>query len=165
METWLDFKKQSTAHIDGHRKGRIGGGAAVMVSGKITSNTVATHSTETISAAWTKIAVGQYKPVIISCIYHPPGADHSLNQDYTTSTLFKQSKSHSNTNFLITSDFNRLDITNIKEQFDLQNLVNFNIRQDALDLILTEFQTIKIPSNLLCWQTMTTAALYLMASQ
>ena len=154
METWLDFKKQSTAHIDGHRKGRIGGGAAVMVSGKITSNTVATHSTETISAAWTKIAVGQYKPVIISCIYHPPGADHSLNQDYTTSTLFKQSKSHS-----------RLDITNIKEQFDLQNLVNFNIRQDALDLILTEFQTTIIPSNLLRWQTMTIAALYLMASQ
>ena len=154
-ETWLDVNKQSTAHIDGyvnhfaHRKGRIGGGVAVMVSSKITSKTVATHSTKTISAVWTKITVGKYKPVIISCIYHPPGANDSLTQDYITSTLLKLSKSHSNAKFLITGDFNRLDLTNIKQQFGLRNIVNFNTRQDALlDLILTDIPDYKDPVQL-----------------
>ena len=42
-ETWLDNNKQSTARIDGyvnhfaHRKGRVGGGVAILVSNKLTS--------------------------------------------------------------------------------------------------------------------------------
>ena len=45
----------------------MGGGVAVMVSSKITSKTVATHSTKTISAVWTKITVGKYRPA--SAVY------------------------------------------------------------------------------------------------
>ena len=120
-----------------------------MVSGKITSKTVATYSTKTISAVWTKITVGKYRPVIISCIYHPPGADDSMTQDHITSTLLKLSKAHPNAKFLITGDFNRLDVTNIKQQFGLQNLVNFNTRQDAiLDLMLTDISDYKNPMQL-----------------
>ena len=72
-----------------------------------------------------------------------------MTQDYITSTLLKLSKSHSNAKFLITGNFNRLDLTNIKQQFGLRNIVNFNTRQDALlDLILTDIPDYKDPVQL-----------------
>ena len=154
-ETWLDNNKQSTAGIDGyvnhfaHRKGRVGGGVAVLVSNKLISKTVQTHSTKTVSAVWTKINLGKYKPIIVCCLYHPPGADDSKTQEYITSTLLKLSKSHPSAKYLITGDFNRLDVKNISEQFGLHNIVNFTTREDAmLDLMLTDIADYKTPSKL-----------------
>ena len=62
----------------------MGSGVAILVSNKLTSKTVNTHSTKNLSAIWTNINLGKYKPVIICCLCHPPGADNSKTQDYIT---------------------------------------------------------------------------------
>ena len=148
---WTDNSLDYISYVNhfAHHKGRVGGGLAVLVLNKLTSKTVNTHSTKTVSAVWTKINLGKYKPVIICCLYHPPLADNSKTQDYIIGTLLKLSKSHPNTKYLITGDFNKLDVKNISEQFGLRNIVNFSTRGDAmLDLMLTDMEDYKTPTKL-----------------
>ena len=143
-ETWLDSAKEDAKCIDGyknfwcHRKNRIGGGVGILTSEKLTVTQLTSHTTSTFSAVWILLHLLNV-PVIIGCVYHPPNADNNATLDYLSDTMLKLLQKRPNAHFIITGDLNHLPITNLMEQCNLKNLVNFNTRNEAmLDYVLTD---------------------------
>ena len=144
-ETWLDKNKESARQIVNydnhfcHRKGRLGGGVAILTSNVISCKELCSHTTSTISAIWIKINKEKCAPLIICCIYHPPGASNDSTLEYLSTTTLKWAQKHPTAQFIITGDFNRLPLENYQQQNNLTNLVTFDTRENAtLDLMLTD---------------------------
>ena len=144
-ETWLDQDKQQLIHIDGYdnhfsnHKNRLGGGVCILSSTNLGVSVISAHTSKTLSTIWILVPVNTFRPLIIGCIYHPPGADQSTTQDHITVTIAKFTSTYPNANYIIMGDFNRLPIDCFSEQYGLSNLVNFHTRGNAtLDLILTD---------------------------
>ena len=144
-ETWLDKNKESARQIVNydnhfcHRKGRLGGGVAILTSNVISCKELCSNTTSTISAIWVKINKEKCAPLIICCIYHPPGASNDSTLEYLSTTTLKLAQKHPTAQFIITGDFNRLPLENYQQQNNLTNLVTFHTRENAtLDLILTD---------------------------
>lgn len=142
-ETWLNSIKQECIHINGYnahfvnRLDRSGGGVAILCNTNLHVKVLSTHTTTKLSALW--ILVNSFIPIIIACIYHPPTESNITTLEYISSTLIDLTETHKKAKIIITGDFNRLDLSNISQQYGLKNLVKFNTRKDALlDLILTD---------------------------
>ena len=83
-----DQIKQQLLNIDGYeiyaanRKNRIGGGVCILAASELNSTILNTHSTPTLSAVWIILHIGNQKPIIVGCLYHPPNAKQSTTIDY-----------------------------------------------------------------------------------
>ena len=144
-ETWLDVHKQQIIKIDGfdshfsNRKSELEAECVFSSSTDLNATLLTTHTTKTLSAAWTLVQVKTHRPIIIGCIYHPPNADHNTTLDSLEDTVAKLTPKYPTANLVITGDFNRLPVDNICEQFGLSDLVDFSTRDDSkLDLILSD---------------------------
>ena len=142
---WLDNNKESARQFVNydnhfcHRKGRLGGGVAILTSNVISCKELCSNTTSTISAIWVKINKEKCAPLIICCIYHPPGASNDSTLEYLSTTTLKLAQKHPTAQFIITGDFNRLPLENYQQQNNLTNLVTCHTRENAtLDLILTD---------------------------
>jgi exonuclease III len=154
-ETWLDNIKQQIVNLDGYvnlfanRQDRIGGGVCMLTDAKLETTILSTHTTTTVSAAWILVQQSSAKPLIISCIYHPPNGDRSSTLEYMTATLCCYTQSYPKARYLITGDFNHLPVESICQQFGLTQLVNFPTRENnTLDLMLTDCQEYRDPLKL-----------------
>ena len=143
-ETWLDVSKEQSRTLPGyqnfycHRSNRIGGGVGILAANELKTSVISSHTTSTFSGIWTLSHIENYTPIITACIYHPPDAAFDDTLDYLGETLASLCKNHPLAKFVITGDFNHLPIEDICSQLGIENLINFNTRNDAkLDLVLT----------------------------
>ena len=91
-----------------------------------------------------------YSCLIIAVVYHPPTSDDEYFNSYLLDTLGIIESSFPQAAVIITGDFNRLNISHIKCQFQLKQLINFPTRGEAiLDLILTNLKNFyQVPTRL-----------------
>ena len=72
----------------------------------------------------------------------PPSSNDQTMVEYLISSLSAIESEIPNCAFLLAGDFNRVDISSIKRQFKLKQVVDFPTRaQNTLDLILTNLST------------------------
>ena len=91
-----------------------------------------------------------YSCLIIAVVYHPPTSDDEYLNSYLLDTLGIIESSFPQAAAIITGDFNRLNISHLKCQFQLKQLINFPTRGEAiLDLILTNLKHVyQVPTRL-----------------
>ena len=91
-----------------------------------------------------------YSCLIIAVVYHPPTSDDEYLNSYLLDTLGIIESSFPQAAVIITGDFNRLNISHLKCQFQLKQLINFPTRGEAiLDLILTNLKHFyQVPTRL-----------------
>ena len=91
-----------------------------------------------------------YSCLIIAVVYHPPTSDDEYLNSYLLDTLGIIESSFPQAAVIITGDFNRLNISHLKCQFQLKQLINFPTRGEAiLDLILTNLKHFyEVPTRL-----------------
>ena len=79
--------------------------------------------------------------IIVGSIYHPPSAHAETMINYLLEQLASIESTYLNCGFMILGDFNNLDISRIKNQFRLKQLIQFHTRGNrTLDLILTNLE-------------------------
>jgi exonuclease III len=144
-ETWLDQTKEQHTTLHGYncyyssRSGRIGGGVAIMVKKSLQSCILTSYTSKTLSAIWIRVYLS-HRTLIVGCIYHPPN-DAITNVEYIQTTIDQLLQNNKKANFILTGDFNRLDISGLCDQNGLKSLVNFPTRNTAkLDDILTDVE-------------------------
>ena len=156
-ETWFDDIKEKKTLLSGYelfsakRDQRIDGGVAILVNSEIHVQVLKKHSTSTWSALWLLLKHPQIQTMIIGCIYHPPSDNDQQNLDSMEDMLNNLYISHPNTKVLLAGDFNRMQLNNFGNQFNLKTMVNFPTRGDVtLDQIMTDIdgygQAIQLPS-------------------
>ena len=124
-----------------NRKIRPGGGVAILSKDEHHVTKVASYTSVTLSTLWLKFQQPKSPSVIVAVIYHPPNRTkeqciHTI--DHIFDTINSLAVKSRNTRFLITGDFNRLDMSSIADTHNLNQLVNFNTRENArLDGIYT----------------------------
>ena len=75
--------------------------------------------------------------IIVGSIYHPPSAHAETMINYLLEQLASIESTYLNCGFMILGDFNNLDISRIKNQFRLKQLIQFHTRGN---LILTNLE-------------------------
>ena len=76
--------------------------------------------------------------IVVGTLYHPPSASDLAIMEYLTKCLSIIESRFANCGFLVLGDFNRLDITPLRNNFQLKQIVHFPTRgRRTLDLILT----------------------------
>ena len=79
-----------------------------------------------------------YNNSVIGTVYHPPSADNLAMLNYLMNCLSTLESLFSNCAFIILGDFDRLNISQVKSNYGLRQLVNFPTRgRNTLDLVLT----------------------------
>ena len=150
-ETWLTDMKEDLYNLSGYhtytanRKNRVGGGVAIHMRSNLSSQKVSMLTSDTLSAVWTKMNRPGSTPIIVGCIYHPPGLtkDRDITTiDYILSTMSILATKNKRAKFIVCGDFNRLDMSTIAETFHLAQLVQFSTRGDVrLDEIYTDISS------------------------
>lgn len=153
-ETWLrDIVDNQVINIPNYtlfRKDRVfaqHGGVCLYVKNSINSKELKdledpSRNTEVL---WSELKPRRllrgFSRIIIGVVYHPPSADDNYMINYLLDTLGKIECSYPNAGIIITGDFNRLDISQIINHYNLKQLVNFPTRGErTLDLVLTNFE-------------------------
>lgn len=76
--------------------------------------------------------------LIAAVVYHPPGTNDESMCDHLFHSLATAESTFPNCGFIVTGDFNRLDVSRIKRHFRLKQVVKAPTRKDVtLDLVLT----------------------------
>lgn len=76
--------------------------------------------------------------IVVGTLYHPPSASDSAIMEYLIKCLTTIESCYSNCGILIAGDFNRLQITRLRNNFQLKQILHFPTRgRRTLDLILT----------------------------
>ena len=76
--------------------------------------------------------------IVVGTLYHPPSASDLAIMEYLTKCLSIIESRFANCGLLVLGDFNRLDITPLRNNFQLKQIVHFPTRgRRTLDLILT----------------------------
>ena len=76
--------------------------------------------------------------IVVGTLYHPPSASDSAIMEYLIKCLSSIESCYSNCGILIAGDFNRLQITRLRNNFQLKQIDHFPTRgRRTLDLILT----------------------------
>ena len=76
--------------------------------------------------------------IVVVTLHHPPSASDLAIVEYLTKCLSIIESRFANCGFLVLGDFNRLDITPLRNNFQLKQIVHFPTRgRRTLDLILT----------------------------
>lgn len=133
-ETWLnnasesnfkitDYKNHFSSHQD-----RIGGGVCILTHKTLQAQTHTSYRSDTISTIWVLVSSDTCRSYIIACVYHPPKANSENTTAHITETVLELSSSHPNTRFIITGDFNQLDLHVTNSTLDLRNIVDFHTR-------------------------------------
>ena len=79
-----------------------------------------------------------YNSIVVGTLYHPPSASDPAIMEYLIKCLSTIASCYPNCGILIAGDFNRLQITRLRNNFQLKQMVHFPTRgRRTLDLILT----------------------------
>ena len=79
-----------------------------------------------------------YNSIVVGTLYHPPSASDPAIMEYLIKCLSTIASCYPNCGILIAWDFNRLQITRLRNNFQLKQIVHFPTRgRRTLDLILT----------------------------
>ena len=79
-----------------------------------------------------------YNSIVVGTLYHPPSASDPAIMEYLIKCLSTIESCYPNCGILIAGDFNRLQITRLRNNFQLKQIVHFPTRgRRTLDLILT----------------------------
>ena len=152
VETWLQNHIHDHVHvidIEGYnliRRDRINGqhgGVRMYIKDSIRFELLETISNEQFEVLWInlnnlpKLPRG-YNNLVIGTVYHPPSADNLAMLNYLMNCLSTLESLFSNCAFIILGDFNRLNISQLKSNYGLRQLVNFPTRgRNTPDLVLT----------------------------
>lgn len=148
-ESWL----QSHVHdnvvaLDGFnlvrrdRVDTIHGGVCTFIKDNINFTILEDLEDSLFEALWIKLRPSRlprgYSCIVLGNIYHPPSADDSAVLQYLSKCLSFIESRYTNCGLLIVGDFNRLNMTRLKNSYDLKQIVKFPTRgKRTLDLILT----------------------------
>lgn len=150
-ETWLkDLIDDSVINVENYtlvRKDRIHaqhGGVALYIRDTINFSRLREHedSMNHIEVLWCKLRPHRlprgFPCLIIGVLYHPPSSNDDQMIEYLLNTLSNIESAYPNSALLLAGDFNRLDVSQVINQFRLKQLVNFATRGErTLDLILS----------------------------
>ncbi|XP_068691562.1 uncharacterized protein [Montipora foliosa] len=76
--------------------------------------------------------------VIAAVVYHPPGADEGTIRDHLFHSLLQAETKYPNCGFIISGDFNPLNIKQVAHHFKLKQIVGVPTRNNStLDLVFT----------------------------
>ena len=149
VETWLqNHIHDHVIDIEGYnlvRRDRINGqhgGVCMYIKDSIRFELLDTISNEQFEVLWINLNLPRlprgYNNLVIGTVYHPPSADNLAMLNYLMNCLSTLESLFSNCAFIILGDFNRLNISQLKSNYGLRQLVNFPTRgRNTLDLVLT----------------------------
>ena len=149
VETWLqNHIHDHVIDIEGYnliRRDRINGqhgGVCMYIKNSIRFELLETISNEQFEVLWINLNLSRlprgYNNLVIGTVYHPPSADNLAMLNYLMNCLSTLESLFSNCAFIILGDFNRLNISQLKSNYGLRQLVNFPTRgRNTLDLVLT----------------------------
>jgi hypothetical protein len=145
-ETWLSDSIQDTIiQIPGYniaRKDRLIGGVCLYIKENISYEVLNDCHDPSLEVLWVKLKPNRlprgFSSLVVATVYHPPSANPSIMIEYLLDKLsFIESSLH-NCGIILLGDFNRLDVSRVKRQFRLKQMVNFSTRGSrTLDLFLT----------------------------
>ena len=79
--------------------------------------------------------------IIIGTLYHPPSANNQEILEHLLKCLSTIESRFPNSGVILLGDFNKLNVSRIKRNFRLKQIVNFSTRgRNSLDLILTNLK-------------------------
>ena len=151
-ETWLsDSVGDNAIQIPGYNiacKDRVigqHGGVCLYINVKIPYEVLNQYHHPLLEVLWVKTRPHRLPRglscIIIGSIYHPPSAHAETMINYLLEQLASIESTYLNCDFMILGDFNNLDISRIKNQFRLKQLIQFHTRGNrTLDLILTNLE-------------------------
>ena len=149
VETWLqNHIHDHVIDIEGYnliRRDRINGqhgGVCMYIKNSIRFELLETISNEQFEVLWINLNLSRlprgYNNLVIGTVYHLPSADNLAMLNYLMNCLSTLESLFSNCAFIILGDFNRLNISQLKSNYGLRQLVNFPTRgRNTLDLVLT----------------------------
>ena len=124
------------------RKDRQHGGVCIYIRDSIQFSLLDDLSEPSFEVIWVKIRPDRlprgFSNVIVGTVYHPPSSNNLAMLNYLWNCLSSIESKYSNCGILLLGDFNNLDVSRLKSNFKLKQIVNFPTRaQNTLDLILT----------------------------
>lgn len=149
VETWLqNHIHDNVINIHGYnliRRDRINGqhgGVCMYIENSIKFKEIKDISNDLFEVLWISMYNRRlprgFNNLVIGCVYHPPNADGPAMQDYLSNSLSTLESRFSNCGFIILGDFNKLNVSRLKHNYNLRQLVSFPTRgQNTLDLVLT----------------------------
>jgi hypothetical protein len=92
-----------------------------------------------------------FSNLVIGTVYHPPSAGAPAMLDYLSTCLSALESRFSDCGFIILGDFKRLNISRLKYNYNLRQLINFPTPgKNTLDLILTNLYKFYGPTSKVC---------------
>lgn len=148
-ETWLqEHIHNNVVAISGfnllHRDRKYGqhGGVCIYIRDSIQFSLLDDLFEPSFEVIWVKIRPDRlprgFSNVIVGTVYHPPSSNNSAMLNYLWNCLSLIESKYLNCEIWLLGDFNKLDLSKLKSNFELKQIVNFPTRaQNTLDLILT----------------------------
>ena len=152
-ETWLHENNDHTVLIPGYklytanRNNRIGGGTCISSRSDLSVNKLTAYTSTTPSAVWVIVHIPNFCPIIF-CAYtmHPPNADADATLAHLCTTTQNLMLKHKTAKMFVCGDFNKLNMTEYEQTFNLRQLVDFSTRgQNTLDLLMTDIREYVTP--------------------
>ena len=149
VESWLQTHiHDNIVHIDNYniirrdRSSGIHGGVCAYIRKTIKFKTVDNLLNENFEVLWLKLNPTRLPRgipnIILGVLYHPPSANDHLMINYLLECLTCIEVQFPNSGIIIAGDFNKLNITRLRNGFKLKQLTKFPTRgHNFLDLILT----------------------------
>ena len=161
-ETWLKD------HIDSHvvsiagynivrlyRKVISQGGVCMYVRDSVRHNVLLDLMDKNLKILWIKIPPDRLPrgipSIVIGTVYHQPSANNSLIQNYLYESLSKIEGRSPDCGVILLGDFNKLNVTRIKNTRGIKQIVPFPSRGESkLDLVYTNLSAFyNVPKKLL----------------
>ena len=151
-ETWLrDHIDDNVVNVSGFRLVRLDrinsqhGGVCLYVRNNIQCNIVQDLLDSNFEIVWVHIRPTRLPRgipcIIIGTLYHPPSANNQEILDHLLKCLSTIESRFPNSGVILLGDFNNLNVSRIKRNFRLKQIVNFPTRgRNTLDLILTNLK-------------------------
>jgi hypothetical protein len=149
VETWLhNHIRDNVVNLQGYsliRRDRSSGqhgGVCMYIEDAIDFERLDEISNDLLEVLWINMRMSRlprgFSNLFIGTVYHPSSADAPAMLDYLSSCLSTLESRFSNCGFIILGDFNRLNISRLKYNYNLRQLINFPTRgKNTLDLVLT----------------------------
>lgn len=151
-ESWLqNHIPDSVVSIDGFnlvrldRKELTHGGVCLFVKESISFSIIQDLQDENLEVLWLDLRPNRLprgiSNIVIAVIYHPPKANNSSMLNYLTTCLSEIESRFNNCGLILLGDLNHLDITKLKSNYSLKQIVHFPTRgRNFLDKILTNLR-------------------------
>ena len=121
------------------------GGVCAYIKNTIKFAVVEDLEDPSFEALWIQISPTRlprgFSSILLGTFYHPPSANDSAFLEYLERCLSSIETRFSNCGFCLVGDFNRLQTTRLRNNYNLKQIVNFPTRGErTLDLVLTNLQ-------------------------